>query len=63
MMCLILLDLIMEMVFIIEYIAQKNVKMMHMMLLLELKLINIVAVYVKQQFMMVRLMGIQEEKY
>jgi len=63
MMCLILLDLIMEMVLIIEYIAQKNVKMMHMMLLLGLKLINIVAVYVKQQFMMVRLMGIQEEKY
>ena len=63
MMSLILLDLIMEMVFIIEYIVQKNVKMMHMMLLLGLKLINIEAVYVKQQFMMVRLMGIQEEKY
>jgi hypothetical protein len=62
MMSLILLDLIMEMVFIIEYIVQKNVKMM-LMLLLGLKLINIVAAYAKQQFMMVRLMGIQEEKY
>ena len=53
MISLILLDLIMEMVFIIEYIVQKNVKMM-LMLLLGLKLINIVAAYVKQQFMMVR---------